>query len=260
MLSGCPFCHHCQSSLYREKQQLRDGGFCNILSCNECHLLYPQMRMDEKEKKQYMKADVLYSPDSLLFHDPRVELSADFFAVTFLNDVEKQGRSLDIGTWSGTYTHIFKALGYDSYGLELQKQAVDFARSKGLQVLPGSFPDRIPQKLLRHKFRLIAMMEMIYYLHDLKKSLLKVKTMLEDNGVLVIKAHQGSSKFYDCNQSCFNRYGDYVQGIPTLRSLQYCLEKSGFKVIKFTGATEDNLAWTGTIESADRLWMLAGKA
>jgi len=182
-----------------------------------------------------------------------------------LKDVEKTGRSLDIGTWSGKYTYIFQALGFDSYGLEPQNQAGEFARSKGLKVIRGSFPDAIPQKLLRHKYHLIAMLEMIYYLHDLKKSLLRVRQLLEENGVLLIKAHQGDSKYYENNNSYFSRYGDYVQGIPTLSSLQYCLDKSGFKVIKLGGLTEESVqkklnCTTITMESADRLFILAGKA
>ena len=267
MLSGCPFCHHSESSPYRERQQLRKGSFGNILRCHECGTLYPQMRMDEKETKNSPLQTDQYNPDSLLLEDPRIEFSPNSWIVTFLNEVEKQGRSLDIGTWTGRNTYFFKALGFDSYGLEPQKKAAAFGRGKGLKVLRGSFPDNVPPKLLSHKYHLIAMFEMIYYLQDLKKSLLKVKQMLEDDGVLFILAHQGYSKYYDYDyqNSYFSRYGDYVQGIPTLSSLQYCLDKAGFKVIKSAGITEESVqkklnCTTVTMESADRLFILAGKA
>jgi hypothetical protein len=267
MLSGCPFCHHSQSSLYREKQLQREGGYCNVLRCNECGLLYPETRMDEKEIKTYLgQSDDMYNPNLLILEEPRVEFTNDNFVVQFLDGIEKAGRSLDVGTWSGKHTYIFNALGYDSYGLEPQKQAADFARSKGLQVLHGSFPDHIPPKLLKHKYHLLTMLEMIFYLHDLKQSLLKVKKMLDDKGVFLIQAHQGYSKYYDpgYKNSYFGRYGDYVQGIPTLASLRYCLEKSGFKVFKFTGATENRLQEqfdfaSGGLETADRLYVLARK-
>src|SRR5438132_14219679 len=123
MHSGCPFCHHSESSPYRERQRMRGGGLCNILRCEECRLLYPQMRMDEKETKHHLsQSDFEYDPDLLLLDDPRVEFTDDNFVVNFLKDVEKTGRSLDIGTWNGRYTYIFQALGFDSYGLEPQKQ------------------------------------------------------------------------------------------------------------------------------------------
>jgi SAM-dependent methyltransferase len=266
MLSGCPFCHHTHCSTYREKQMLRGGGFCNILRCNECGILYPQARMDEKETKNYLsRSDCSYSPDLLVLEEPRTEFTNKNLIVQFLDDVAKTGRSLDIGTWSGKYTYIFQALGFDSYGLEPQKEAATFARNKGLKVLHGRFPNTIPSKLAKHKYRLIAMLEMLFYLHDLKNSLLKVKTLLDDQGVLLIQVHQGYSKYYDYKNSYFSRYGDYVQGIPTLDSLRHCLDKSGFTIIKVTGATEDSLQQKldfspVTMETADRLYVLARKA
>ena len=266
MLSGCPFCHHSVSSPYREKQAQREGGYCNILKCNECGLLYPQTRMDEKESKSYLAhSDAMYNPGLLVLEEPRGEFTDANFIVQLLADVEKTGRSLDIGTWSGKYTYIFQALGFDSYGLEPQKQAAEFARTKGLKVLHGSFPDHVPQKLLSHKYHLIAMLETIYYLKDVKKSLLKVKTLLNDNGVLLIQCHQGYSNYYDSHHSYFTRYGDNVQGIPTLSSLRYCLDKSGFQIVKCAGGPQHSLPTqlNSTIvdmESADRLYIVARKA
>ena len=174
---------------------------------------------------------------------------------------------MDIGTWSGMYTYIFEALGFDFYGLEPRKPAVEFAQTKGVNVLHGSFPENIPPTLLNRKYHLIAMIEMIYYLHDLKQSLLQAREMREDNGVLLIKSHQGYSTYYDADyrHSYFNRYGDNVQGIPTLNSLQYWLGASGFKGIKIAASTDnrvlEKLNRTAVpMESADRFYILAGKA
>ena len=141
MRSGCPFCQHSRSSLYREKQPLREGGIGNILKCDECGLLYPQIRMGKNEAEEYLStSDAAYNSD-LGFEDPRVELTGSNPVVKLLHDVAIRGRSLDIGTWSGMYTYIFEALGFDFYGLEPQKPAVEFAQTKGVNVLHGSFPE-----------------------------------------------------------------------------------------------------------------------
>lgn len=77
-------------------------------------------------------------------------------------------------------------------------------------------------------------MECIYYLGDLKYSLHKINHMLSDDGFVLIKCHQGYSRYYDDN-SYFSRYGDSVQGIPSLSSLDYCLKKTGFEIVKTMG-------------------------
>lgn len=77
-------------------------------------------------------------------------------------------------------------------------------------------------------------MDAVCYLNDLKKSFMRVSEMLQDDGFFLIKCHQGRSRWYDTH-SYFSRYGDNVQGIPTLDSLYYWLEKTGFQPIHVMG-------------------------
>lgn len=76
-------------------------------------------------------------------------------------------------------------------------------------------------------------MEVIYYFQDLKKSLDYVHSMLVDEGILLIKCHQGLSRWYR-DHSYFSRYGDHVQGIPTLQSMRYCLSNAGFEIVRIS--------------------------
>ena len=103
------------------------------------------------------------------------------------------------------------------------------------------------------------MLDTMYYLHDLQKSFLKVRKMLRDDGVFVITCHQGYSPYYDENQgnSYFSRYGDYVQGIPTFSALQYCLERSGFRIMKTGGIEAGKII---PASGADLFCILSGKA
>lgn len=262
MLVGCPFCHHTHATLYREKQPLRDGKgeFRNIMRCDECGLLYPDRRLGGDESLEYIARHNL-GPDGVgeTLQEPRVEFIGNHLAVFLLKEVEKKGRSLDIGTWCGTITYIYEALGFDSYGLEPHQEAAVFARSKGLQVFRGAFPDDVPRTLLSGKYKLISMLDTMYYLHDLKKSLSKVRKMLKDDGVFLMTCHQGYSPYYDesLGKSYFSRYGDHVQGIPTPNALQYALEKSGFNILKtLCLAASKNVP----VQAADVLGILSGKA
>ena len=178
--------------------------------------------------------------------------------------IKNRGISLDIGTDTGIYTYIFEALGFDSYGLEIEEKAVEIAQRNDLKVFKGSFPDDVPVELLQQKYELIAMQEVIYYMSDLKKSLLKVSELLEDSGFLFIRCHQGFSKYYE-EHSYFKRYGDYVQGIPTMRALLHCLEKTGFNPVKLLAYVDSSryLDIFGSTKidfnNADRLIVLAEK-
>ena len=263
MLKGCPFCHHSDSVVYRTRQELRRGGSCNLLKCNECGLLYPQQRMDELETKEYLFS-LFTNQDDYQYDEPRVEITENRVPVKLISPIEKRGRSLDIGTFNGKYTYIWEALGFDSYGLEPQDKAAEFAKTRGLKVFCGSFPDAIPSELLEEKFSLISMLEMVCYIHDLKAGLLKAKELLDDDGLLLIQCHQGYSRYYDSNNSYFSRYGDNVQGIPSLGSLLYCLSKSGFDVVKYAGFVDTDFEKklhykVLNMDNADRLVLLAKK-
>jgi len=82
---------------------------------------------------------------------------------------------------------------------------------------------------------------------------------LKDDGVFLIACHQGYSSYYDESQghSYFSRYGDYVQGIPTLNALQYCLERSGFNILKTVGIAAGKIV---PALRADFICILSGKA
>jgi len=262
MLVGCPFCHHTHATCYREKQPLRvsKGEFRNIMKCDDCGLLYSDQRLGVNESNEYI-AQYGLGADGVArsFGNPRVGFAGNNPVVRLLEDVDKKGRSLDIGTWCGRHTYLYEALGFDSYGLEPHREAVAFACSNGLQVFPGAFPDDVPQKLLSSKYKLISMLDTMYYLHDLQKSFLKVRKMLKDDGVFVITCHQGYSPYYDESQghSYFSRYGDYVQGIPTFSALQNCLERSGFAIMKTGGIEAGKIV---PASGADLFCILSGKA
>ncbi len=262
MLSECPFCHHNDNSLYREKQELQGGGTRDIYKCSECGLLYPEVRLDASEVTEYL-SKMYTNQTEFKFLDPKREYDRNILTAKIANGIMFKNKSLDIGTFDGQLTYVFEDMGFESYGLESQKRAVEFAQSHGLKVFEGSFPNDIPAELLQQKYTLITMSEMIYYLNDLKEALLKVCSMLESNGLFIIKAHQGHSRYYIYN-SYFRRYRDHVQGIPTVESLNHCLKEAGFKLVKYYGFTDNEsyneLNYTDVeIETADVLYIVCQK-
>ncbi len=244
MLHNCPFCHHENSTLYKNDEELREGVFCDIFECKECKTFYPCPRMDENEIEAFHSR--LYTHEKYSQSDPTKPVSqrniffkklispigSDRNIMDFIRrSMDTKGNALDIGAFTGRFVYILKSLGFNAYGLEKDKGASAFAAEKGLDVFVSSFPDNISAELSQIGFSLITVMETIYYFSDLKKSLTKINDMLHPGGFLLIKCHQGKSKYYKGDKnSYFKRYGDYVQGIPTLASIRYWLQETGFEV------------------------------
>lgn len=244
MLYDCPFCHHEDATLYKNDQELRGGELSDIFRCSECQALYPFPRMDENEieefhSKLYIKENYSQSEPTMAINQRNLfcrklisPRGSDLNIMDLIRkNIEPKGDALDIGAFTGRFVYILKLLGYNAYGLEKDKGASAFAVEKGLDVFLSSFPENISIELSRMRFTLISVMETIYYFSDLKKSLTRINQMLLPGGFLLVKCHQGKSKYYKGDKnSYFKRYGDNVQGIPTLTSIKYWLQKTGFEV------------------------------
>lgn len=243
MLENCPFCHHQDAVLLRFEASQR-GGRRGIFRCAECGTLYPRPRMASNEAADHNRC-VSTNTDSAQFENPRrAEPPAAGFraflqswtAREWLTDfvqrrVGTTGAVLDVGASSGRACFLLEKLGYEAWGLEPQENAAYYGRNMGLKVLAGSFPDGVPSELSGRRFRLVTVLETVYYFVDLRQALGRLRNMLEPGGYLLIKAAQGESPlFQEPGASYLLRYGDYVQGIPTLASLHFCLEKTGFTV------------------------------
>jgi hypothetical protein len=158
MLDTCPYCHHQQAKIYRSNQKLRTGGPRDIYRCSECYSLYPRPRMDELDIENYM---AIHKSDDFQFHydedfNSLSRTKYDEFICTLLKShMEITGNALDIGTFSGIFCRVLNDIGFEAYGLEPKTEAVAFARSKGLRVFEGSFPEKMSPSLLAKKYKVI---------------------------------------------------------------------------------------------------------
>ena len=238
MLSNCPFCQHSKARLYKPKQKKKDNSFYDIYLCNECGLIFPQFRLDNKEFDKYSKE--VYKDGQVQKDMTWNDFNSRDIVYRMLSRVFiPRGKALDIGSFTGRTVNILNSAGFDAYGLEIDEGAVAFANSHSLKVYSGVFPNKIPLNISQEKYSLITVLECIYYFSNLKISLIKIHELLEPNGFVLIKCHVGSSPYYDKpGNSFYSRYGDYVQGIPTERSLRYCLMNSGFKILYVTRLAE----------------------
>ena len=94
-----------------------------------------------------------------------------------------QGRILDIGCGSGRALSLLKERGWDTYGVELNAQAVDIARNKlNLKVELGSINDIEFQD---NFFDVLTMSHTLEHMPNPKETLRKVNKVLKPGGTLI---------------------------------------------------------------------------
>lgn len=94
-----------------------------------------------------------------------------------------QGRILDIGCGSGRALSLLKERGWDTYGVELNAQAVDIARNKlNLKVELGSINDI---EFRDNFFDVVTMLHTLEHMPNPKETLRKVNKVLKIGGTLI---------------------------------------------------------------------------
>lgn len=258
MLYSCPFCYQDNSIPYRNNERLRSGISREVRQCKNCAIAYPYPRMAPKEAVSYIPSlvnfkdienncvttDLRKRGNVLLNWSRAFSAPAGYYGnlISYLKKrIEIEGNALDIGAYGGGFCSHLETLGFSAFGLEPSAEAAASGRKNGLSIFHGSFPEEIPESLLKMRFSFISVMETLYYFCDLKKGLKIIYDMLTPNGSLFIKCHQLNSNYHkSTNASLFKRYGDWVQHFPSKNSLLNCLEKSGFKVIHISYSESDN--------------------
>lgn len=208
----------CTSSLY--------GKHFTIVRCRNCGLGYTNPRLSSEEIMRAYEGvqDPLYVEEydgrSLTFH-------------RHLRRVEElkapPGRLLDIGAYSGVFVEAAQARGWDAWGLEPCRWAVEVARGRGLNMLEGSL-DTI--SIEEQSFDVVTMWDVIEHVTDPLDQLRKAYRLLRPGGLAVVHT-------MDLDSTCAKLMGSRWPWLMemhiyyfTPRTLGRMAEVAGFKVVK----------------------------
>jgi len=143
---------------------------------------------------------------------------------------------LDIGTGKAFLLEIANELGFDCYGLDISKYAVNFARKK--------FPDRIFEGTLEQAkfenefFDVVALTDVIEHISDINSLVAEIRRILKPNGlVFVISPHTGSISHKILKTNWFQYKFEHIIYF-NLKSIKFLLNKYGFKIQKFKHNTK----------------------
>ena len=143
---------------------------------------------------------------------------------------KNNGKILDIGCGSGVFLKEMNDLGWDSYGVDIDKLATEYANSIGLKVFWGEISDaHYPAEF----FDVVTIKSTIEHLHNPFVVLNEVNRILKKDGVLIL-----ATPNIDCYEAkIFGRFWSHLS-VPqhlyffSLDTLTDALQKSGFSVQK----------------------------
>lgn len=134
------------------------------------------------------------------------------------------GRLLDIGCGKGVFLLGFKKLGYQVYGLDIDKRALELAKTKNLKVSKINLENqKFPFR--KNFFDYVFLRYVISHVQNTKHLLDEIKRVLKPGGLVFILELN-----WETSHKTF--YNDFTIKLPfTLRSLKGKLMQHGFKVM-----------------------------
>jgi SAM-dependent methyltransferase len=189
----CPICEsNDYKNLYFPRKEILDPkilygaasgiqGTQFIVKCINCEMIYENPRFDEE-----IILDG-YSNAKDDGHDTQYNNRVK----SFFNALKKHkkflpknnAKVLDIGTSSGAFLKASEKFGYNAYGLEPSKVLTEFGKKRGLKIINGTIDNHSFED---NSFDLICLWDVIEHLSDPKNSLIKIKSLLKEDGILLI--------------------------------------------------------------------------
>jgi 2-polyprenyl-3-methyl-5-hydroxy-6-metoxy-1,4-benzoquinol methylase len=256
----CELCGGAEFSLFikgRDRGHGVEGEF-QLVRCLGCGLIFVNPRPDREEIKRFYPAE--YSAhvetggpahsqrltplrrriNSLFYNYPHgnqgrailpkiLLLPLKWTALKNAIPYQGEGKILDIGAGSGSFLASMKALGWDSYGVDISPKAVERARALGVKMFQGevsdaSFPNRF--------FDVITLRAVLEHVHHPVETLREVYRILKDQGIVyVVVPNIASLNFWLFGRFWFGLEAPrhlYAYSPSVIRCLA---KKAGFEVL-----------------------------
>jgi SAM-dependent methyltransferase len=199
-----------------------------IVQCRHCGLVYTNPRLEGQELLDTYEA----------VKDPLYVEEQQGRVLTFerhLKPLERitgtpDGRPLlDVGCYTGVFVEIAAKHGWDAWGVEPSRWAVEQARSRGLYVVQGtlSSPD-----LRQAYFDVLTLWDVIEHLNSPREALGRAQQLLKPGGLIVIHTLDIESPFARLMGARWPWLMEMHVYYFSRHTLCRMLEQCGFRVIR----------------------------
>lgn len=179
----CPTCGSTESRPELEKDHMV------IVRCSACDLVYVNPTFDESHYQQ-VYASAAYQNIvrdlGISSHEYRVERfgreRVDLMSA-HLRQLDRPPRYLDIGCSTGFVVEAARSQGWDAVGIDLNPSAVDYGRSRGLDLRESSLEDA---GFEAGSFDAVSLFDVIEHLFDPVRTLKASVKLLAPGGILFV--------------------------------------------------------------------------
>lgn len=177
MARACPLCGSQENVPYLQKQEMI------LVRCRQCGMVFTKNVPRELAGEYYDNLGEPYylSPD---------KLESDYASVRFERELRlfqkycREGSVLDVGCSTGAFMYQLKSRGnYTVTGTDISRPALEYARSRGLDIIADSFLDH---DFGADKFDAITFWAVMEHLLEPRRFLHKAAALLEPSGYCFI--------------------------------------------------------------------------
>lgn len=202
------------------------GIYYPVIECEKCKLRYCSPRDDDETIRSYYR----FSNYLCRYYEPYKTEKIHFFrkVIAHFDSRISGGRILDIGCSLGDFLMVAKEAGWDPFGVELNEEALEGAKKKGLSDLRhGSFEESGFEEKF---FSAVALNDVVEHSVSPTTLLREIYRVLEPSGLLYISTPDAGSfserilgrKWYG-----YRKIHIYYFSRKTIRHI---LEETGFEI------------------------------
>ena len=182
---ACPTCGSTEETLELEKDHMR------IVRCRQCDLVFVNPTFDETHYKQVYASQAYQDIVRDLginsheyrvnrFGTERVRMMGEHLATT--KDT-KGNRYLDVGCSTGFVVEAARDKGWDAIGIDLNPSAIEFGRSRGLDLRTVALEDA---GFAPGSFDAVSLFDVLEHLLDPRRTLRACAELLAPGGILFL--------------------------------------------------------------------------
>jgi SAM-dependent methyltransferase len=235
-------CPLCSAPGYKPVFELGQVG--EVVRCPKCRLKYTRSRQSDPLRELRRQNPVPPADEILEKQDSQTE---DFLDILkWIKTFQPTGKLLELGCLSGNFLALARDAGYEPVGIEPDPWAADYARRK--------FDVSVHETIIPHlhfddqSFDVVAMFHVMEHLTNPKETLLDLRRILKDSGLLAIEIPIMDTLFPIVLGRRHRHYiFDHTLFMSRENSLEF-LRQAGFEILRteLTGRhlRLGRLAWT----------------
>jgi len=234
----CPLCDSKNLELWKkgkiesvgvEEFKITDhqyGKHWDLLRCRDCEFIFSDPFPPVEISKIYER---IVDPEYVEEEEGR---GGNFRSILKTLDriLKDKGSFLDVGSATGIMMNLAKKDGWDVYGVELSKWAVDEAKRRyGIEIIQGDFLD---VELTENFFKVVCLIDIIEHVSNPKDVIGKVWRILERGGVAVLVTPDIKSFTAKVMGEKWWHFRPAHIGFFSKKPLFHLLRSKGFEIVK----------------------------